>query len=148
MTSLSERLTADLRPFADPGSTIVHNGDRFSWVKKRRDLELRVIYSGSSPQFVFEDAELSYKQLFAALADLDHLAEMIETNSTPEANYVGGRVETDAAEGGSRQLSAERLLELGTGDEDRGRTGLVLLRGRAGAGKSVLLRHLRYPLIS
>ena len=140
-----ESIRRDIAAFADPATQVEVSDRGAEWMQRRRPRRVAFLRAQSSefPDIQLESQRMGYREFFASerMADLKGLAENIAALMEAPRPYVQTRArvtEPSEREGDSDQL----IRGLCTDPLPYRRTQVVFLRGHAGAGKTVLLRHL------
>ncbi len=150
MTTLSERLLAEIRAdlasFADTHSRVALPPGTAIWTRQSTSYEATFLQSsGMYPEVQLNGSRMAYHAFLASeeMANLTALAESIFFACDVEnSKYIEPRATTaDSDEG---EGSARNVIESLLADVPHGATRVVFLRGAAGAGKTVVLRHLAH----
>lgn len=138
-----EIVRRDLAGFADPGTelTLSHRGA--SWQQQRKSMN--VVFSRGEetfPRIELANQQFSYRSFFASehMADLPALAEAIHHSMPEPRNYVDAPALQEGAD--EPETAADLLARLSTSSLPFGATRVLFVRGSAGAGKTVALKHL------
>lgn len=149
MTTLNEQVLAevrgDLAAFADTHSRLEFAPPRAVWTRQGASYEAAFVQRPGAgyPDVQLNGARKPYVDFLAseAMANLTALAESIYfACDVDKEKYVEPRTRIEGSEDGDQ--NAETVLENLVEDVPLGATRVVLLRGAAGAGKTVALRHL------
>lgn len=135
----------DIAAFADPATPVQVSDRGAEWHQRRQQYKVTFLRSSESewPDIQIEERRYGYAEFFASehMGDMKALAENIFASINVPSPYVEGKArkadeigEVAHSDALVRALCKENLPYL--------RTQVVFLRAPAGAGKTVLLRHL------
>lgn len=137
------RIRRDIRPFADPGSEVLSDSDQLYWEKDGEEHFARLNEAhGDLPRVTINGVDMAYRDFLASayMADLQRLAEFIPKSLDHPDDYVDTRASLSADQPGD---NADLLVaRLSTEELPYGSTRIVLVRGDAGAGKTMALRKM------
>lgn len=143
-------LKRDLQAFADPHTPVII--DRQSAVWEQDGVEMIVEFEqskeGGLPVIIHKDKRYAYRQFLAspAMADLSRLGQFITRTAEREASFIetSGQWHDEDA-GAERTDAATELIQWRTTtDLPFMSTRVVLVRGEAGSGKTMVLREMAY----
>ena len=149
MTTLNEQVMAevraDLASFADTHSRLDVETEGAVWIRQGAYHEATFLQSAGTghPDVKLDGATRSWPAFLASeqMANLTALADSICFSCSDDDRYIEPRARTeDADERGEASSVITDLLS----DLPHGATRVVFLRGAAGAGKTVTLRHLAH----
>lgn len=141
----TKQIKHDFATFADPASLVEIDGRIIAWKQGRQ--ERTALLSQDGARISYGNKEYGYAQFFASehMADFRRLAESLPhyIRSLPgyvEHPYIESSLHLeDGVSLQQKQLGASLLRDLCERQAPSPRTKLVLLRGRAGDGKTALL---------
>lgn len=138
------RIRRDIRPFADPGSEVLGESDELYWEKdgEAHTARLKEAPGDYLPLIRIKGTDMAYRDFLASahMADLQRLAEFIPKSLDHPDDYVDTRASLSADQPGD---NADLLVaRLSTEELPYGSTRIVLVRGDAGAGKTMALRKM------
>lgn len=138
------RIRRDIRPFADPGSEVLGDSDQLYWEKdgEAHTASLKAAPGDYLPLISIKGVDMAYRDFLASayMADLQRLAEFIPKSLDHPDDYVDTRASLSADQPGE---NADLLVaRLSTEELPYGSTRIVLVRGDAGAGKTMALRKM------
>jgi len=138
------QIRRDVRPFADPGSEVLGDSDQLYWEKDGEEYFARLNEAPGDlfPRVTINGVEMAYREFLASayMADLQRLAEFIPKSLDHPDDYVDTRASLSADRPGD---NADLLVaRLSTEELPYGSTRIVLVRGDAGAGKTMALRKM------
>lgn len=152
MTTLDKHLMAELRAdlasFADTHSRLDLEEDRAAWTRQGTCYQADLLQSAGYPDVRLNGHKQSWPDFLASdrMANLAALAESIYfSGSDDNDKYIEPRVETDdEGRGQAKEGQAKEIVGKLVSDLPHGATRVVFLRGDAGAGKTVALRHMAH----
>ncbi|MXW18662.1 MAG: NACHT domain-containing protein [Gemmatimonadetes bacterium] len=138
------RIRRDIRPFADPGSEVLSDSDQLYWEKDGEEHFARLNEAPGDlfPRVTINGVDMAYRDFLASayMADLQRLAEFIPKSLDHPDDYVDTRASLSGDQPGD---NADLLVaRLSTEELPYGSTRIVLVRGDAGAGKTMALRKM------
>ncbi|MYG29367.1 MAG: NACHT domain-containing protein [Holophagales bacterium] len=139
---LLDEIRADLASFADTHSKIQLDGTTLAWRQngERHDAQLVQGTDASYPDVQIHGSQHDYRTFLASqMANLDALAESLYVGLPEESRYVESKAVLEGlGDPAPVRGVIARLLE----SPPYGSTRVIFLRGAAGAGKTVALKHL------
>lgn len=146
-----QEIRRDIVPFTDPGSEVVVGDALLMWRKDGVDeeAELSQVPGQDLPAVKIDGAEpIPYPAFLASryLADLEALAEFILKTVPRLEPYIETRArrvdeEPSAGSSADRPNAASLIADLAN-DPPYGSTRMILVRGSAGSGKTMALKHM------
>ncbi|WP_419166793.1 NACHT domain-containing protein [Candidatus Palauibacter sp.] len=146
-----QEIRRDIVPFTDPGSEVVVGDALLMWRKDgvEEEAELSQVPGQDLPAVKIDGAEaMPYPAFLASryLADLEALAEFILKTVPRLEPYIKTRArqvdeEPPAGSSTDRPNAASLIADLAN-DPPYGSTRIILVRGAAGSGKTMALKHM------
>ncbi len=138
------RIRRDIRPFADPGSEVLGESDEIYWEKdgEAHTATLKETPGDYLPSITMNGVDMTYRHFLASshMADLHRLAEFMPKSLDHPEDYVDTRA--SLSDGNSSENADLLVTRLSTEELPYGSTRIILVRGEAGAGKTMALRKM------
>ena len=138
------RIRRDIRPFADPGSEVLGESDEIYWEKdgEAHTATLKEAPGDYLPSITMNGVDMTYRHFLASphMADLHRLAEFMPKSLDHPEDYVDTRA--SLSDGKCSENADLLVTRLSTEELPYGSTRIILVRGEAGAGKTMAMRKM------
>jgi hypothetical protein len=147
--AILDEIERDLKAFADPGATVVVARDSAVWEQDGKEIAVRFSAGADPngyPDVLVEGTRLPYRSFLASpfIADLGRFAEFIVKTDRRGGGFVETLARKEDEDSGTHttEPATDLIRRCATEDLPFLSTRVLLVRGEAGAGKTIALREL------